>query len=83
MGRYCLVTRLVDKPSICLYFKGIEAENGVYNALNAVVAFTPADALELDENTAKSLCNQLNADRGILLSHGYTEFIITKITSSI
>lgn len=83
MCRYCLVTHLVEKPSLCLYYKGMEGDNAVSFALNTVVSFTPAEALVFDEETARDLCKRLNQDRVVLLSHGFTEFDIIKITSSI
>ena len=83
MNGYCLRTRLVENPSVCLYYKGMEDDNTVSFALNVVVAFTPSDSLILDENDAKDLCKRLNEDKEVLLSHGYIEFDIIKITNSI
>ena len=78
MDGYCLRTRLVEKPSLCLYYKGMEVNEGVPEALNVVVAFTLADALVLDEDTADRICMQLNEDRASLLECGYTEFEVMK-----
>ena len=84
MERYCLRTRLLEKPSVCLYYKGMEDGNtAISNALNAIVSFTLEDAQHLDEMAAVRLCKRLNEDRETLLTHGYSEFEITKITSSI
>ena len=74
MDGYCLRTRLVENPSVCLYFKGMEDDNTISFALNVIVAFTPKDALILDENAAKSLCKRLNEDKEVLLECGYSEF---------
>ena len=83
MVDYCLKTQLVEKPSVCLYYKGIESNSTISFALNVIVSFTPADAMVFDEKAAKSLCKRLNEDKEVLLSHGYTEFNIIKITNSI
>ena len=83
MDGYCLRTRLLEKPSICLYYKGMEDDNTVSFVLNAVVGFSVDDALVLNEKAARSLCNRLNEDRDLLLECGYSEFEIIKITNSI
>ena len=83
MEGYCLRTKLVEKPSVCLYYKGMEDDNTVSFALNVIVSFTPSDSLALDEIAAKNLCKRLNEDKEVLLSHGYTEFDIIKTTNSI
>ena len=44
------------------------------DALNVVVAFTPAEALIFDEDAAKNLCQLLNKDSEILKANGYGEF---------
>ena len=80
MGRYCVRTRLVEKPNVCLYYKGMEDDNTVPYALNVVVGFTPSEALILEEDEAMKLCKRLNEDRGSLLAHGYTEFEIFPFT---
>ena len=82
MVDYCLKTQLVEKPSVCLYYKGMESNSTISFALNVIVAFTPADALLFDEKAARVLCDRLNKDKRTLLAHGYTEFTITKITNS-
>ena len=76
MDGYCLRTKLVEKPSVCLYYKGMEGNEAIPEALNAVVAFSPTDALELDEDAAERLCKRLNEDGASLLGCGYTEFEI-------
>ena len=78
MDGYCLRTRLLEKPSVCFYYKGMEARNPVCSALNVIVAFAPKDALILDENAAKSLCKRLNEDKEALLECGYSGFEIIK-----
>lgn len=83
MDGYCLRTRLLETPSVCLYYKGMEDDNTVPFALNVIVSFIPSDSLALDEIAAKGLCKRLNEDKEVLLSHGYTEFDIIKITNSI
>lgn len=76
MDGYCLITRLVEEPNICLYYKGVEENGCVPSALEVVVALSPADALIMDRGTAELLCNQLNKDKAILLANGYTAFEI-------
>lgn len=84
MEGFCLRTQLLEKPSVSLYYKGMEDGNTVvFNALNAIVSLSQDDALVLDEDAATRLCKRLNEDRETLLAHGYTEFTTTKITSSI
>jgi len=78
MEEYCVRTRLIEKPSVCLYYKGMEDDNTVPFALNAIVGFSPDDCLVLDEEAARSLCNRLNEDRDSLLECGYSEFEIIK-----
>ena len=78
MARYCLRTKLVEKPSVCLYYKGIEGNETIPEALNVVVAFSPTDALELDEDAAERLCKRLNEDGASLLEYGFTEFEVIK-----
>ena len=81
MEGYCLRTKLVEKPSVCLYYKGMESNSTISFALNVIVTFTPADAFLFDEKAARVLCDRLNKDKRTLLAHGYTEFTITKITN--
>ena len=76
MDRYCLLTHLVEKPSVCLYYKEVEDNGCATSALDVVVAFSAADALVMDRETAELLCNQLNKDKASLLANGYTEFEI-------
>lgn len=38
-----LRTRLLEKPSVSLYYKGMEDDNTVPFALNAIVGFSPDD----------------------------------------
>ena len=78
MDGYCLRTRLVESPSVCLYYKGMEDDNTVPFALNVIVAFCLDGALVLDEIAANSLCKRLNKDKEALLKHGYSEFQIIK-----
>ena len=74
MDGYCLRTHLIEKPSVYLYYKGMEDDGTCPDALNVVVAFTPAEALIFDEETAKKLCQRLNRDCEILKANGYGEF---------
>ena len=76
MDGYCLITRLVEKPNICLYYKEVEENGCAPSALEVVVALSPADALIMDKGTAELLCNLLNEDKAILLAHGYAAFEI-------
>lgn len=82
MDRYCLRTRLVEKPSVCLYFKEFEGDNSIPKALDVVVAFTPADALGFSEDEAMKLCKRLNEDKKSLLAHGFCEFEVIKKANS-
>ena len=83
MEEYCVRTRLIEKPSVCLYYKGMEDDNTVPFALNAIVGFSPDDCLVLDEKAARSLCDRLNEDRDSLLECGYSEFEIVKKANSV
>ena len=83
MGRYCVRTRLVEKPSVCLYYIWKEDDNTVIDALNVIVAFTPADARIFDEDAAIKLCKHLNEDKDSLLECGYTEFEAIKKANSV
>ena len=74
MNGYCLRTHLIEKPSVYLYYKGMEDDKTNPDALNVVVAFTPAEALIFDEDAAKNLCQLLNKDSEILKANGYGEF---------
>jgi hypothetical protein len=76
MNGYCLRTHLMEKPSVFLYYKGMEDNDAIPDALNVVVAFTPAEALVLEENTTRSLCQRLNRDSEILKANGYSDFEI-------
>ena len=73
----------MEKPSVCLYYKGMEENETIPKALNAVVAFSPTDALELDEDAAVRLCKRLNKDRASLLGCGFTEFEVIKKANGI
>ena len=77
MDGYCLRTHLIEKPSVYLYYKGMEDDATCPDALNVVVAFTPAEALVFDEDSAKKWCQRLNRDSEILNANGYGEFEIT------
>lgn len=79
MEGFCLRTHLIEKPSVYLYYKGMEDDATCTEALNVVVAFTPAEALIFDEETAKKLCQRLNKDSEILMANGYGEFEVTKM----
>ena len=79
MDGYCLLTHLVEKPSVCLYYKEVEEKGCAHSALDVVVAFSPADAIIMDKETAELLCNQLNKDKSSLLANGYTEFEVLPI----
>lgn len=74
MDGYCLRTHLIEKPSVYLYYKGMEDVATCPDALNVVVAFTPKDAMYFDETTAQSLCERLNKDSEALKESGYSEF---------
>jgi hypothetical protein len=76
MEGFCLRTHLIEKPSVFLYYKGMEDNNTVPDALNVVVAFMPAEAEVLDEDAAKSLCQRLNDNSEILQANGFGEFEI-------
>ena len=82
MDRYCLRTRLVEKPSVCLYFKEFEGDKSIPKALDVVVAFTPAYALGFSEDEAMKLCKRLNEDKKSLLAHGFCEFEVIKKANS-
>ena len=82
MDRYCLRTMLVEKPSVCLYFKGFEGDNSIPEALDVVVAFAPADALGFSEDEAMKLCKKLNGDSETLLAHGFCKFEVIKKANS-
>lgn len=76
MEGYCVYTYLIDDPAIYLYYKGMENDESVVNALNVVVTFTSNDAMYFDEATAISLCERLNKDSEALKESGYSEFKI-------
>ena len=78
MEGFCLRTHLIEKPSVYLYYKGMEADATCPDALNVVVAFTPAEALVFDEDAAWNLCKRLNRDCEILKANGYGEFEIIR-----
>ena len=78
MEGYYLRTHLIEKPSVYLYYKGMEDDATSPDALNVVVAFIPAAALLLDEDAAKNLCQRLNRDSEILNANGYGEFEIIR-----
>ena len=73
----------MEKPSVCLYFKEFEGDKSIPKALDVVVAFTPADALDFFEDEAMKLCKRLNEDKDSLLEHGYTEFEAIKKANSV
>ena len=76
MRKCLLFCKLVEKPCIRLYYKGLENNSKVAKALNAIIGLTPDDAEYLNEYTAKKLCQELNQDRDVLLECGFTEFEI-------
>ena len=78
MEGYCLRTHLIEDLSVFLYYKGMEDDSASPDALNVVVAFTPAEALEFDEDDAKKLCQRLNRYCEILIANGYGEFEVTR-----
>lgn len=73
---YLLRTHLIENPSVFLYYKGMEDDANIPDALNVAVAFTPAEALVFDEDAAKYLCQRLNRDSETLQANGYGEFEI-------
>ena len=77
MEGYCLRTHLIEDLSVFLYYKGMEDDSASPDALNVVVAFTPAEALVFDEDAALRICMRLNEDREVLKANGYGEFEIT------
>ena len=72
------MTYLIEKPSVYLYYKGMEDDKTNLDALNVVVAFTPAEALVFDEDAARNLSQRLNRDSEVLKANGYGEFEITR-----
>lgn len=74
MRKCLLFCKLVEKPSIRLYYKGLENNSKVAKALNVIIGLTPDDAEYLNEYTAKELCQELNQDRDVLLKCGFSEF---------
>ena len=62
---------------MCLV-EGMEEDSTSPDALNVVVAFTPAGALMFDEDAAKKLCQRLNRDSEILMANVYGEFEIIR-----
>lgn len=78
MDGYCLRTHLIEKPSVYLYYKGMEDDKTNPDALNVVVAFTPAEAMVFDEDDAKKLCQRLNRYCEILITNGYDKLEITR-----
>ena len=76
MRKCLLFCKLVEKPCIRLYYKGLENNSKVAKALNVIIGLTPEDAVTLDEYTAKKLYRELNQDRDVLLKSGFTEFKI-------
>ena len=78
MGGFCLRTYLKEKPCVYLYYKGIEDNDAIPDALNVVVVFKPAEALVFDEDAAKNLCQRLNRDSEILKANGFDEFEIIR-----
>ena len=83
MDGYCLRTKLVEKPTVSLYYKGMEDDNAIPSALNVMVAFAPEDSMLFDEEQAVKLCKKLNKDKDSLLAHGYTEFEAIKKANSV
>lgn len=76
MRKYLLACRLIEKPNIFLYYKGLENNPGVSKALNVIIGLSPEEAVVLNEFAAKQLCQELNQDRDVLLKCGFTEFEI-------
>lgn len=70
---------MVENAAVCLYYNGMEEDGGAPSALEVEVAFSPADALIMDKESANLLCDQLNKDKAILLAHGYTAFEISPL----
>ena len=74
MRKYLLACRLIEKPSIILYYKGLENNPKVTKALNVIVELSPEEAVVFNKYAANKLCLELNQDRDILLECGFTEF---------
>ena len=83
MDGYYLRIKLVEKPTVSLYYKGMEDNNTVPYALNVIVAFAPEEAMIFDKEQAVKLCKKLNEDKDSLLAHGYTEFEAIKKANSV
>ncbi len=82
MDKFCLMTRLAEKPSICLYYKGMERNASVPIALNVIVAFTKEEATLFNEEDAIALREQLNKDKQVLLEHQFLEFEVIRRANS-
>lgn len=82
MDKFCLMTRLAEKPSICLYYKGMERNASVPIALNVIVAFTKEEATLFNEEDARHLCEQLNKDKQVLFEHQFLEFEVIRRANS-
>lgn len=82
MDKFCLMTRLAEKPSICLYYKGMERNASVPIALNVIVAFTIEEATLFNEEDARQLCMQLNKDMQVLCEHQFLEFEVIRRANS-
>ncbi len=74
MKKYVLRSKLAENPNVTFYYKGIADEHGVPLALNTIVAFDMSDALAMTKDNAYRFCEELNRDKAVLASTGYTEF---------
>lgn len=82
MDKFCLMTRLAEKPGVCLYYKGIENNTSIPKALNVIVAFTIEEAILFDKEDAIALCKQLNKDKQVLFEHQFLEFEVIRRANS-
>ena len=74
MKKYVLRSKLAENPNVTFYYKDTADERNVPLALNTIVAFEMSDALVMEKEQAYKVCEELNRDKGSLISTGYTEF---------
>ena len=78
MQNFIVFCRLIESPSILLYYKGSKIEKNVPFALNTIIAFDPSQAMNFkSKKVAQNLCKKLNQDQKSLHKLGFTTFQVT------
>ncbi len=79
MKKYLLLTRVIDKPIIKLYYHRVEEEENIPLALCVCIVCNPEEAKQFEKEEAEALLVELNKNEKELNESELTRFEIEEI----